>query len=172
MTNRYSLKKNTIFTRSIQTMIPKQVINLLDKPLAGHIGSRDNKLNTTEAMIWGVRMNPEKGEVTIFVPESVASQTINNVTSNKQVSCFISHPNTHESYQLKGEYITHEVANEEDAKLQDDFVFRFYDGYMKHFNYPPSIVNAVNNHPGIGITFKVKDVFVQTPGPNAGTKIN
>ena len=152
-------------------MIPNEVFELLSQPMAGHLGTRDKKLTTTETFIWGLKINDDKQTVTVFIPEKGSTKQISNLTDNKQTSLFINHVISYVSFQLKGEYLSHHIANANEEDLIDKYIANFYEYLSKH-GYPREIVDQFAIKPAVAITFKVTEVFTQTPGPGAGTKIS
>jgi hypothetical protein len=152
-------------------MIPEEVLKIFTGTMVSHVGTRDAKLQTTEAMGWGVKFNNDKKELTVFIPRSISQKTLANVNNNKKMAVTVGEPLNHTLYQFKGDFISHADATAADEKLMDDYMNTFYDNYLKLFGYPPEITSIFEYKPAVGITFGVEEIFVQTPGPKAGTNV-
>jgi hypothetical protein len=154
-------------------MIPNEVFEIMhDQPMAGHLGTRDKKLATIETMIWGIKIHDDKQTITVYIPEKASAKQLSNLNDNKKVSVFISQPLSHQSYQFKGEFISNHPATDDDHKIVNNYVDCLYEKYFKLFGYPREIIEPFAFTPAVAITFRADDVFKQTPGPGAGTKIN
>jgi hypothetical protein len=152
-------------------MIPEQVLKIFSGSMVSHLGSRDARLQTSEVMVWGVKIDSGKKQLTAFIPKQVAERTINNLQSTKKVAITVGEPLSHELYQFKGDYISHADATAEEEILQDQYINTFYEKYLKLFGYPPEIVDSVNYKPSVAVTLQFEEIYVQTPGPNAGSRI-
>jgi len=153
-------------------MIPPEIINMQNGVLIGHVGTRNARLQGAEVLMWTITIDAPNDQITVFIPTNISDKTIDNVTDNKKISAVITDPLTHTSYQLKGDYASHHACNDEEHALIKKYVDKFYQGYLAMFGYPAEIVNTFKYMPATAITMKVNDIFNQTPGPNAGKKIN
>jgi len=80
---------------------------------------------------------------------------------------------SHEAYQFKGTFLSSRPTDEADIARQEAFRLRFLDslrqGYPEEIARPLSLGFAYR--PGVAITFRVEEIFRQTPGPGAGEKL-
>ncbi len=152
-------------------MIPSEITDLSKGVIIGHIGTRDSKLQGTEVSSLWFTTNDQK-QLTVYMTESLSGQSLSNLSDNKQIAVVYTDPLTHNSYQLKGTYTSHRAANEDEHAAIKSAADRFYSDYLAKFGYPPEIISTFKLVPALAITFNVENTFNQTPGPNAGQKIN
>jgi hypothetical protein len=81
---------------------------------------------------------------------------------------------THEAYQLKGVYVSSRPTDTRDYAVQEIYRSKVLSAFLQA-GYPeqiakPYILGFVYQ-PGVAITFRVDEIFLQTPGPEAGKKI-
>jgi hypothetical protein len=152
-------------------MIPEEVIQIFSGTMVTHIGTRDSKLQTTEVMGFGVNLDVDKKHLTVFIPKSTCERTLANISNNKKMAVTVGEPMSHVLFQFKGDYMSHAEASESDEHGMDNYLHTFYENYLKLFGYPPEVKETFDYKPAVGITFAIEEIFVQTPGPKAGTTI-
>ena len=112
-----------------------------------------------------------KGAVTVFVPEIAGAPTFENFAENGRVSVTIADAPTHETYQFKGQLSEIRPCSEADYTVQEIYISKL-NSYLEPFGYGNWIWNGFVVKPAKAVTFAVEDIFVQTPGPGAGEKID
>lgn len=136
------------------------------------LGSRNAKLLPCGALAFGATVDAENEVVTVFVPNDMVAETLENMEDNGQVALAIGHGDLHESYQIKGKYVGSRPSTPHETAIQDIHKTKLVphlraeigdmaDKYWGKFDY----------HPSTAISFRVTEIFDQTPGPNAGRKI-
>ena len=112
----------------------------------------------------------ELASVTVYVPVSTSRDTIANVASTGRLTIVATHPIDHYSIQLKGIAGTARLARDD----EQEFVGRGFDGFaelLHTIGVPKRITNAVTRWPAFAIDMKVEEIYDQTPGPKAGTRM-
>jgi hypothetical protein len=108
--------------------------------------------------------------VTVYVPVHTSRETIANVASTRRLTIVATHPIDHNSLQLKGTAGAARLARDEER----EFVNRGFDGFaelLHTIGIPRRITNAVTRWPAYAIDMKVEEIYDQTPGPKAGTRM-
>jgi hypothetical protein len=153
-------------------MIPDRVVEVLSGPAIMLAGTRDAELRGAHTCVVGAFVHNDRRTVTFFVPESRAARLLSDLRDNGRVAFgfgWISH----EAYQLKGMYVSSRPTNGEDLARQQAYraklVAALRQAYPEEIARPLALGFAY--HPGVAVTFRVDEVFLQTPGPGAGTKI-
>src|SRR5207244_12065118 len=81
---------------------------------------------------------------------------------------------SHESYLLKGTYVSSRPTGAEDIALQETYRTEWLAAALQA-GYPDEIarplIRGFAYRPGVAVTFRVKEIFLQTPGPGAGNKM-
>jgi len=154
-------------------MIPDRVVEVIHGPAWLYAGTHDEKLRPAHTFAVGAVVHSDREHVTFFVPRSRSERILSDLTSNGKVALAVALA-SHEAYQLKGGYVSSRPTDEKDLTVQE--IYRpklFADGLRA--GYPEQIIKPLAlgfaYRPGVAITFRVQEVFLQTPGPDAGKKI-
>jgi hypothetical protein len=154
-------------------MIPDRIVEVVHGSAVMFAGTRDERLHPAQTFVIGAVVHPDRETITFFVPESRAERILNNLKSNGRVALAVSLA-THEAYQLKGGYISSRSTDAKDRAVQEIYRTKLVSALLQA-GYPEQIakplVLGLVYQPGIAITFRVEEIFLQTPGPEAGKKI-
>lgn len=154
-------------------MIPENVAEFIHGPVFLSIGTRDARLRPTHAWVCGAVVHPDRETVSCFVQQEAAARALVHLEENGRVALNAGSP-THEAYQLKGRYVSSRPADANDRSVQEVYRSELLP-FMLRCAYPEPVarplVLTLRYQPATAITFRVEDVFVQTPGPDAGKKI-
>lgn len=106
----------------------------------------------------------------VYVPIAVSQDTIANIATTRRVAVSVTHPLDHASVQLKGTTRTARLADASEAS----FVASRLDE-MSHvldsIGIPRHITRTMTYWPAYAIEFDVEEIYEQTPGPNAGSRL-
>ena len=153
-------------------MIPDRVVEVLSGPAIMFAGTRDAELRVAHTSAVGAVVHDDRQTVTFFVPESRAARLLSNLRDNGRVA-FDFGWISHEAYQLKGTYLSSRPTTDEDLSRQEAYRRKLVTALRQV--YPEEIARPLAlgfaYHPGVAVTFRVDEVFLQTPGPGAGTKM-
>jgi hypothetical protein len=153
-------------------VIPDRVVEVLHGPAITLIGTRDAALRPAHTSAVGAVVHDDRLTVTCFVPESRAARVLSDLQDNGRIA-FGFGWTSHEAYQFKGTYLSSRPTTDEDVARQEAYRKRLLAAVRQV--YPEEIARPLvlgcAYRPGVAITFRVEEVFVQTPGPGAGTKI-
>ena len=152
---------------------PDKIIELINTPgLPIALGTRDENLQPAASYIMGVKLD-EGNKVSFHYQKSLGDKHLNDLLENGNVAITISHPVTHSSFQLKGKYLSHREGNQEDQKKAKAFLDSFINNLTPAYGEAPSI-SAYSKDDGscYVVTITVEEMYNQTPGPNAGQKID
>ena len=135
-------------------------------------GTRDAALRPAHVCVVGAVVDDDRRNVTFYVPESRSARLLSDLRDNGRVA-FSFGLASHEAYQLKGTYLSSRPTTDEDIALQDAYRLRLFGAFRKV--YPEEMAKpyalGVAYQPGVAVTFRVDEVYVQTPGPGAGTRM-
>jgi hypothetical protein len=138
-----------------------------------HVATRDERLCPTQIFAIGAIVHPDRETVTFFIPESRSARILSDLENNGKVALAIGLI-THEAYQLKGVFLSSRPTDEKDLAVQEIYRAKVLSS-MLQAGYPRQIAQPLVlgfvYQPGIAITFHVEEIFLQTPGPDAGKKI-
>lgn len=153
-------------------MIPDRLFEVLQGPAFMHVGTRDASLRPAHAFAHGAVPHADRETVTFFLGPAGAARTLANLADNGQVA-FEFGLLSHEAYQLKGTFVSSRPADDADLALQERHRAGLFEGVRRAF--PDEIARPFILHvvlrPGVAVTFRVREIYLQTPGPSAGTRI-
>ena len=154
-------------------MIPDRVIEVLRGPAYMQIGTRDTGLRPSHTVVVGAVVHDDRETVTVFVPTARAERILADLESNGRVALGIALV-SHEAYQLKGSYLSTRPSDASDLARQETYRRALLDDALR-VGYPDEIARPLTQGfaytPGTAITFRAEQVFLQTPGPGAGTPL-
>jgi hypothetical protein len=154
------------------SIIPDRVVEVLRGPAVMVVATRDAGLRPAHACVVGAVVDDDCRTVTFFVPESRSGRLLSDLLDNGRVA-FSFGLASHEAYQLKGTYLSSRPTTSEDVALQDAYRMKllaaFRQVYSEEIARPYTL--GVAYQPGVAVTFRVEEVFVQTPGPGAGARM-
>lgn len=154
-------------------MIPDRVIEVLHGPAYMQIGTRDTGLRPSHTVVVGAVVHDDRETVTVFVPTARAERILADLESNGRVALGIALV-SHEAYQLKGSYLSTRPRDASDLARQETYRRALLDDALR-VGYPDEIARPLTQGfaytPGTAITFRAEQVFLQTPGPGAGTPL-
>ncbi len=155
-------------------MIPDRIVEVVHGSAVMFAGTRDERLHPAQTFVIGAVVHPDRETITFFVSESRAERILSDLKNNGRIALAIS-LTTHEAYQLKGVYISSHTTDEKDRAIQEIYRSKLLSA-MLQAGYPEQIakplVLGLAYQPGTAITFRVEEIFLQTPGPEAGKKIS
>jgi len=153
-------------------MIPERVVEVLRGPAFMHVGTRDAELRPAHAFPTGVVVDDDRETVTFFVNEWRSTRILSDLENNGRVA-LAGGWMTHEAYQLKGVYLSSRPATDEEMAFQEAHLARLSAELSQVL--PKETVETLflklACRPSLAVTFRVEEVFLQTPGPGAGTKM-
>ena len=154
-------------------MIPDRVVEMIHGPSYLQLGTRDETLRPAHTLAVGGSVHEDRRTVTVFVPSERATRAIADLEANGRVALGIGQV-SHEAYQLKGVYLSRRPAGAEDVARQEAYRKALLADALAH-GYPEEIARPFTQGfaytPAVAITFRTEEVFLQTPGPDAGSRL-
>lgn len=150
-------------------ILDDNVIKFLQEtePLFIHLAVSNSDGRPFSTRCFGVRTHKGLDYLSVYVLKSQKSKILTYLTTGSgALACLFTDGFSNESYQIKGLFIESKSATlEEDGNLLDSYrkgsLYLFPKFYSK-FPLSPTICDC--------ITYQVKEIFVQTPGPYAGNR--
>lgn len=121
----------------------------------------------------GCRVSADRRRVTVFVSVPRAARVIEDLRAGGGIAVVFTLPRTHETLQLKGAGASIAPLEEGDPACIRAYVESVVEELCR-VGYKESLVRAVMSsadEESVGLTFEPAAAFVQTPGPNAGSRL-
>ena len=134
------------------------------------VGTRDASLMPECTRAWGIRVAANRGSVTVFLSETIAGKTIDNLRENGRIAVTCTRPTDHITCQLKGQVRSVKPATAADRNVSRRW-HREFMAELKAIGVPTALSEAWITEPALAVEIAVTEVFDQTPGPGAGRKV-
>lgn len=151
-------------------MIPQPIVELLETGVSVMVGTRDASLTPECTRAWGIEIGADRGTVTIFLSETFAGKTIDNLRENGLIAVTCTRPTDHITCQLKGRLQKIKPVQRAQRDVSRKW-HREFTAELKAIGVPSKLSEAWIIEPTVAVEIAVTDVFEQTPGPGAGRKV-
>jgi len=121
----------------------------------------------------GCRVSADRRQVTVFVSVPRAAAVLRDLSAGGAIAVVFSLPRTHETLQLKGARASIVPLDDSDRARMAAYVESFMEE-IRHVGYKDSFTHALVSgldDECVGVMFEPTAAFVQTPGPNAGQRL-
>jgi len=155
-------------------MIPPPIIRFLEERASiGFAGTRDAKLVPRGHRVSGWRVAPGGRTFTAFLPATSMPHVLDALLDNGRFAVTLEEVGTHETYQLKGRYRSHRPVEPNDIDLARRVRERFVKAMRALYSQEGAAerLGASIPAPSLAVEIDVDEVFLQTPGPGAGTRL-
>ena len=152
-------------------MIPGKIAGFVENATVAMGGSRDSALVPHVHRISGLIVEPDQRTLTCLIAQGFTQHLLPSLEDNGQFALTVSEAPSHETYQFKGTYVGTRPIQESDLAAYERLKRRFTERISKAFGIPAELLTAYVPPPGLALSFAVHEIFVQTPGPNAGRRI-
>jgi hypothetical protein len=151
--------------------IPSEVVPFLESGVSLSIGTRDAELIPEGMRITGgLRVDPSRTRATVYFAVATGGPTAKNLRDNGFIAVCASEPKTHRTFQLKGKLIELRDARPDELPFIEKYVSEFVDE-LAVIGLPPQVTSRLMRWPSYAATFEIDGLFVQTPGPKAGMRV-
>jgi len=155
-------------------MIPPKIIRFLEERASfGFAATHDGNLVPYGHKVSGWQIDPAGRTLAAFFPPSSATRLVEAMLDNGRIAITFEEVGTHETYQIKGRYLSHRPAGPTEIDITGRGRERLGKGVRAMFR-DDRLVDALKASiptPGVVVEIEVDEVFLQTPGPDAGSRI-
>jgi hypothetical protein len=135
------------------------------------VGTRDNELVPDAVRAVGLRVWPGSSQITVYLAATTSARTAANARASRRLAVTVSHPPTHRTYQIKGAVLDVRDADAEDRQVIEKYVDDFAD-VLASVGLPRHITRRLACWPALAVDLDIEEVFAQTPGPGAGSRMS
>ena len=148
----------------------QRILRCLEYGMSVLVGSVDAGGHPACCRAVGLKSDDNLATATVFVPIATSKDTIANIAATRRLAVGGTHPIEHCATQLKGIAQATRLARDD----EEPFIRAHLGGFAAILNslgYPPRVTNAVVHWPAIAIEMRVDEIYEQSPGPKAGTRL-
>ena len=148
----------------------ERLLKAVESGVSVIVGSVDADGNPACCRAVGLRSDDGLATVTVFVPVATSRETIANVASTKRLAIVTTHPISHCATQLKGVVQrTRPARDDEEPFIVEHFAG--FGGVLNTIGYPLRVTRSVTHWPALALEVRVDEIYEQSPGPKAGTRL-
>ena len=154
-------------------MIPGKIIRFLEQDAnVGFAGSRDRDLVPFGHRVSGWRLGVDHRTMTVLIPDEFLPRLVESLRENQELAVTIEAFPSHETYQFKGHYLSHRAVDDGDFEAADRVRRRWVRSLkMLYTDAPEDVLKGFVSRPSLAVDVEVLEIFLQTPGPGAGTRL-
>ena len=152
-------------------MIPDTILEFLKTATVGIGGTRDKDLIPHVHRLSGWFVEPDRQTITCLVGEHFTPDLIPSLEDNGLFALTVCEVPSHETYQFKGDFVSTRSYSESDGAVFERCRANFVDRGTKLFGFSEDACRAATAEPSLAISFKVQEIYLQTPGPGAGRRL-
>src|SRR5262245_13869886 len=110
--------------------------------------------------------------MTIMLPDEFLAQLVESLQHNGELAVTVEEFPSHETYQFKGHYLHHRKIQDDDAESVERVRRRFVKSMRPIApDATEEILNAFVSPASLAVEFEVREIYLQTPGPAARTRL-
>jgi hypothetical protein len=140
------------------------------------VGTRDAGLNPEITRAWGPRASRDRKSVRLCIPLATSRKTLENLEENALIAVVFSLPSSYKTIQLKGHCVETLEPNAADLRAVERHREAFCSlneglGVARHLLDSFWRAELATSPALIAIRFQPDEIFDQTPGPKAGSRL-
>jgi len=118
----------------------------------------------------GVKLREGGRVARVYLPQASSGRVLAQLREHPSIAVTLSRPETHRTVQLKGPVLA--IADAEAGERGTiEELFLGYARELVFIGLPRAKVLRFERWPCWAVDFEARDVFIQTPGPLAGTRV-
>jgi hypothetical protein len=154
----------------LDRMDPTRLRRCLEPGLSILVGTADTAGTPSCCRGIAIQSLDEFETITVFVPVATSHETIHNVATTKQLAVVATHPRDNFATQFKGTSLDARLAREDESAFVRQRLDALAD-VLDRIGVPRRLPHRVAHWPAFALTMRVEQVFDQTPGPKAGSRV-
>lgn len=148
-------------------MLPDAVKKVIASSPGVMLGSRNGDNQPSIHRCFGVHA-VDDGHIDVFVRNP--THLADNLADNGQLALNINHTGNHETYQIKGEHTASRTPTGADLERFASYKIALTNA-LTGMGYPAPVIDMYIQPPSLIVTMDVREIYLQTPGPNAGNRL-
>lgn len=155
------------------TLIPGKLVRFLEQDAnVAFAGTRDRDLVPFGHRVSGWRIGADQRTMTILFPDEFLPRLVESLQQNGELAVTVEAFPSHETYQFKGHYVGHRGVDGSDMAAADRVRRRWVKGLRTIYNdAPEKVLKGFVSPPSLAVDVAVLEIYLQTPGPGAGTRL-
>lgn len=154
-------------------MIPGKLVRFLEQYAnVAFAGVRDRDLVPFGHRVSGWRVGADQRTITVLFPDECLARLVELLQQNGELAVTVEDFPSHETYQFKGRYLRHREVEEGDVEIVDRIRRRWVKSLRPISpDMPEDALKSFLSPPALAVDLEVLEIYLQTPGPGAGTRL-
>src|SRR4030095_2453744 len=153
-------------------VIPGKIVRFLEQYAnVAFAGTCDRNLVPFGHRVCGWRVGADQRTMTVLFPDEFTRRFLESLQQSEELAVTVEEFPSHETYQFKGRYLHHRAVLDGDAEIADRVRRRFVKSLRPMSHEPEDTLRSFVSPPAIAVEFEVLEIYLQTPGPGAGTRL-
>jgi hypothetical protein len=154
-------------------LIPGKLVRFLEQHAnVGYAGIRDRDLVPFGHRVSGWRVGSDQRTITILFPDEFLPRLLESLQQNGELAVTVEDFPSHETYQFKGRYLRHRGIEDGDFEIADRLRRRWVKSLRSMYPHAPEdVLKGFVSRPSLAVDFEALEIYLQTPGPGAGTRL-
>jgi hypothetical protein len=154
--------------------LPGVLVQFLDRASVAVACTRDRELVPRVHHVSGWQIDADLKSIWCFIAKEFSPGLQESLDDNRHFALTVEHIGPHETYQFKGRLLSMRPSTEEDRAVVARCRGRFASALMglnPKLKGKSATLERYILDPGVAVRFSVREVYLQTPGPGAGTML-
>lgn len=134
------------------------------------VGTRNESLMPECTRAWGMHVAADRVSMTLFLAETFAGKTLDNLRDNGMIAVTCTRPTDHITCQVKGLVRSIKPVTSAQRELSRRW-HRNFTAELMAVGVSATLTEGWIVEPTVAVEIAVTDVFDQTPGPGAGKRL-
>lgn len=148
-------------------MIPHDLVEFIESGVSILVGTRNADLRPRASRGGAASVSKDRREVTIHMTETWTKGALEDVGHNGEIAVTFTRPYDNFAMQLKGKVVRVTPSSETSRDALDRYLAAYAE-QLYIVGIPKSITRRLVVWPAVAVTFGVREMYVQTPGVDAG----
>ena len=150
--------------------LSEELVEFIESGVSMLVATRDAALRPEVQRAVGAVVSADRASLTVYLTRGVSDRTLANLENNGQIALSSSRPYDHRGIQIKGRMLSIRDSTEADRVPQERYLAGFVEN-VYIVGLPRSVMRQLRIYPSVAVTMSIENVFVQTPGPGAGRRL-
>ena len=151
-------------------MTSSRVHRCLEPGLSIIVGAVDAHGMPSCCRSYAIRSDDDLQTLTVYLPVATSHEAIQSLAVTKRLAVAATQPMESSATQLKGTTIETRLATEDEAAFVNGRLDAFAE-MLVGFGVPRRLTHTAVHWPAFAVTIRVEEIYEQTPGPKAGTRL-
>jgi len=151
-------------------MLTPETVAFIEGGQCIHIGTRDDQLESTGAIVVAVVVDRDRTHVTAFLPKAGSEEVLANLEANGQAALCFGRPVDDHACQVKGVFVSaRRATTPERAVVEAQWEQCLQQ--LERISIPRLLWAGYSVWPCVAVRVRATALFNQTPGPGAGAPL-